>query len=165
MSSFRHVERHSRSVLLPRTEVNLDFDARVPIPFSLFPSSYRRGAVETTTETHIEGEINLPQSQQRVGREDTSSYSSSATLPPPDNNRYLEERIHITREHDHDHHRHRRPSSRTESIHIRDERRSVPSSSRHPPFICFFHALLESHVFSGWPPCGSASQPWLHGQG
>ncbi|PSS28322.1 hypothetical protein M430DRAFT_47338 [Amorphotheca resinae ATCC 22711] len=96
--------------------VNLDFDARVPIPFSLFPSSYRSDAVQTTTETRIEGEINLPQAQQRVGREGQYSSSISANLPPQDG-QFRQEEVHITREED----RHR--PSRREDIYIRDERR------------------------------------------
>ncbi|KAK7972889.1 Woronin body major protein [Apiospora saccharicola] len=40
---------------------NLDFEARVPVPFSVFPSSYKETAeVETTTHTHEELEIQPP---------------------------------------------------------------------------------------------------------
>ncbi|KAE9365110.1 hypothetical protein N431DRAFT_473191 [Stipitochalara longipes BDJ] len=95
--------------------VNLDFDARVPIPFSIFPSSYRSDAAETTTQTHVEGEINLPTGQQRVGREDQYS-SFSASLPQRD--QFRQEEVHIHREED----RHHRPS-RKEDIYIREERR------------------------------------------
>ncbi|ODH26412.1 woronin body major protein [Paracoccidioides brasiliensis] len=51
--------------------VNLDFDARVPIPFSVFPSSYRSDAVSETTHTRVEGEVKLTGAS-RVGREDTA---------------------------------------------------------------------------------------------
>ncbi|KAK2737154.1 hypothetical protein FQN55_001270 [Onygenales sp. PD_40] len=50
--------------------VNLDFDARVPIPFSVFPSSYRSDTVSETTHTRVEGEVKLAGAS-RVGREDT----------------------------------------------------------------------------------------------
>ncbi|KAH8787192.1 hypothetical protein BGZ57DRAFT_1014423 [Hyaloscypha finlandica] len=96
--------------------VNLDFDARVPIPFSIFPSSYRSDAAETTTQTHVEGEINLPQAQQRVGRED--KYSSFSATLPSQRDQFRQEEVHIHREED----RHHRPS-RTEDVYIREERR------------------------------------------
>ncbi|RDW62384.1 hypothetical protein BP6252_11817 [Coleophoma cylindrospora] len=101
--------------------VNLDFDARVPIPFSVFPSSYRsdaQGLGQQITETHVEGEIRLPGTHSRVGRE--GQYSSvSAHLPPRRDQReeWVEERVEI-REEDH----HHRPSRR-EDIYIREEHR------------------------------------------
>ncbi|KAG4422631.1 hypothetical protein IFR04_004252 [Cadophora malorum] len=101
--------------------VNLDFDARVPIPFSIFPSSYRSDDVATTTQTHVEGEFNLPQ-EQRVGREGQSSFS--ANLPP--RNEQFQEEVHITREEEH----HHRPSRR-EDIYIREERRPSKHSTTH----------------------------------
>ncbi|KAJ6164485.1 Nucleic acid-binding OB-fold [Penicillium chermesinum] len=56
---------------------NLDFDARVPIPFSVFPSSYRSDAVSETTQTRVEGEVQLDRTS-HVEREDTQ-----APLPDP----------------------------------------------------------------------------------
>ncbi|TVY38910.1 Woronin body major protein [Lachnellula subtilissima] len=99
----------------------LDFDARVPIPFSVFPSSYRNDAVEqqTVEETHVEAEINLPhRHQERVGRE--GEYSSVSANPPPQSrtSEFRQEEVHITREEDRQH----RPSRR-EDIYIREERR------------------------------------------
>ncbi|KAG9245330.1 hypothetical protein BJ878DRAFT_548189, partial [Calycina marina] len=93
--------------------VNLDFDARVPIPVSFFPSSYRNDAAETTTTTHVEAEVKLPQENQSVGRERHSSFS--ANLPPLRGD-FRQEEVHITRE---DHHR----PSRKEDIYIREEHR------------------------------------------
>ncbi|KAH8589742.1 hypothetical protein B0O99DRAFT_676540 [Bisporella sp. PMI_857] len=92
--------------------VNLDFDARVPIPVSVFPSSYRGDVVNTTTTTHVEAEVKLPEQPQRVGREGYSSFS--ANLPPRDE--FRQEEVHITRE---DRHR----PSRREDIYIREETR------------------------------------------
>ncbi|KAI4154549.1 MAG: hypothetical protein LQ340_001605 [Diploschistes diacapsis] len=54
----------------PFPPVNLDFDARVPVPFSIFPSSYRNSDVrEETTVTKVEAEVDT----KRVGREDRYS--------------------------------------------------------------------------------------------
>jgi len=84
LSSFRlprGFEGHSRPD--SSTPGNLDFDARVPVPFSIFPSSYRNEDTTETTRVRVEGEANLPQPSSRVGREgDESRYSSfSASLP------------------------------------------------------------------------------------
>ncbi|KAM5453542.1 hypothetical protein MaudCBS49596_002745 [Microsporum audouinii] len=64
-------ERHSRKDA-PQA-ANLDFDARVPIPFSVFPSSYRSDAavVSKTTQVRVEGEEAKFSGASRVGREDT----------------------------------------------------------------------------------------------
>ncbi|RJE25109.1 Woronin body major protein [Aspergillus sclerotialis] len=71
-------ERHSRKDA--QRTANLDFDARVPIPFSVFPSSYRSDAVpEPTRDSRVEGEVNLDRTS-RVEREDTRT---SAPLPNP----------------------------------------------------------------------------------
>ncbi|CAG8138018.1 unnamed protein product [Penicillium nalgiovense] len=81
--------------------VNLDFDARVPIPFSVFPSSYRSDAVSETTQTRVEGEANFDRTS-RVEREDTRG---SAPLPAPVQGkqevefRIQEERPRIQEEH------------------------------------------------------------------
>ncbi|KAK1138791.1 hypothetical protein N8T08_001792 [Aspergillus melleus] len=75
---------------------NLDFDARVPIPFSVFPSSYRSDAVpETTLETErVEGEVNLDRTS-HVEREDTRT---SAPLPDPRAHGQEEVDFHFQRE-------------------------------------------------------------------
>ncbi|OKL61062.1 hypothetical protein UA08_03831 [Talaromyces atroroseus] len=68
--------RHSRKDA--RRTGNLDFEARVPIPFSVFPSSYRSDAVSETTQTRVEGEVEINRTS-RVVREDTAG----APLPDP----------------------------------------------------------------------------------
>lgn len=101
MSSFRIVSerfgRHSRKDSF--TPVNLDFDARVPIPFSVFPSSYRSDAATETTRVRVEGEANLRSGgASRVGREDHETrYSSfSASLPNrKERTRYEEEEVRV----------------------------------------------------------------------
>ncbi|OJJ72538.1 hypothetical protein ASPBRDRAFT_29489 [Aspergillus brasiliensis CBS 101740] len=73
-------ERHSRRDA--RRTANLDFDARVPIPFSVFPSSYRSDAVPEATlaaPARVEEEVNLDRTS-HVEREDTRT---SAPLPDP----------------------------------------------------------------------------------
>ncbi|TGJ82635.1 hypothetical protein E0Z10_g6124 [Xylaria hypoxylon] len=90
--------------------VNLDFEARVPVPFSIFPRTYKEAteaSAETkTTEVHEELEIKLP-SKEKAGREGQySSVSASAQLPPRRREeRYSEEEVRITREEE----RYRRP--------------------------------------------------------
>ncbi|XHG00087.1 hypothetical protein AWENTII_003558 [Aspergillus wentii] len=59
---------------------NLDFDARVPIPFSVFPSSYRSDAVPEPTPERVEGEEANLDRPSHVEREDTRT---SAPLPDP----------------------------------------------------------------------------------
>ncbi|KAI9709993.1 MAG: hypothetical protein M1820_003071 [Bogoriella megaspora] len=104
--------------------VNLDFDARIPIPFSVFPSSYRSDAVTTETTT-VEAEGQLPARSSRVGREghETTRYSSyEAELPARrKGGRRTEEDVHIYEE------ERRRPGRRTEEdVHIYEEERRRP---------------------------------------
>ncbi|KAI9929988.1 hypothetical protein ASPWEDRAFT_167652 [Aspergillus wentii DTO 134E9] len=64
----------------PARRANLDFDARVPIPFSVFPSSYRSDAVPEPTPERVEGEEANLDRPSHVEREDTRT---SAPLPDP----------------------------------------------------------------------------------
>jgi hypothetical protein len=86
---------------------NLDFEARVPVPFSIFPSSYKEGETQTTTATHEEVEVKLP--EKKAGREGqySSSFSATTTLPPRKETRFSEEEVRITREEE----RYRRPGT------------------------------------------------------
>ncbi|KAK5093063.1 hypothetical protein LTR70_002082 [Exophiala xenobiotica] len=72
---------------------NLDFDARVPIPVSVFPSTYRSDttSVGTTTETKVVGEVTQGATQ-RVGREDTRLRKEEETVDVRTQGRYREER-------------------------------------------------------------------------
>ncbi|KAI6710957.1 hypothetical protein JHW43_006523, partial [Diplocarpon mali] len=116
---------HSRRVLA-RLAVNLDFDARVPIPFSIFPSSYRSDDVKTTTQTHVEGEIRLPHGgREGHGQSQSQSHYSEQryeeqTLPARTEHGHYEDEIHIHREESRRH----SPDHR-EDIYIREERRLV----------------------------------------
>ncbi|MCJ1367568.1 hypothetical protein MMC16_006702 [Acarospora aff. strigata] len=90
---------HSRKDSLE--SVNLDFDAKVPIPFSVFPSSYRSDAVKETTHVRVEGEASLPPRTSRVGREghETRYSSFSTTLPDrKERTRYEKEEITVHEE-------------------------------------------------------------------
>lgn len=130
MSSFRIVPerfgRHSRKDSF--TPVNLDFDARVPIPFSVFPSSYRSDVATETTRIRVEGEANLPSGgASRVGREDHEKrYSSfSTTLPERKNRRtrYEEEEEEVkVYEEDRSHHPRRKDDVTVYEEQYRQER-------------------------------------------
>lgn len=109
MSSFRYIERSRRRLPLAVKVANLDFEARVPVPFSIFPSSYRETETATTqTHTHEELEIKLPQPAGREGQH--SSFQAQASLPARAEGRFSEEEVHITREEE----RYRRPGIRQE---------------------------------------------------
>ncbi|KUL92079.1 hypothetical protein ZTR_02619 [Talaromyces verruculosus] len=100
--------RHSRKDA--QRTVNLDFEARVPIPFSVFPSSYRSDAVSETTQTRVEGEVEI-NTTSRVGREDT------AGAPLPDPRVYGKEEVDVRIRTDD-----RRPHSRYEETRVYEER-------------------------------------------
>ncbi|KAI1110693.1 hypothetical protein F5Y14DRAFT_465279 [Nemania sp. NC0429] len=102
-----------KRILAPLTVVNLDFEARVPVPFSIFPRTYKEAPEAETkvTKTHEELEIRLPAKPEKAGREGQySSISASAQLPPRREERYSEEEVHITREEE----RYRRPGAHRE---------------------------------------------------
>ncbi|OBT81906.1 hypothetical protein VE02_09291 [Pseudogymnoascus sp. 03VT05] len=93
---------------VPSRAGNLDFDARVPIPFSIFPSTYRNVAAAPTKveETHVEGEIKLPALKQSSAGRDGHQSSFTASLPPQEQEQRTEEKVHINVKED----RHHRPS-------------------------------------------------------
>ncbi|KGQ07345.1 Woronin body major protein [Beauveria bassiana D1-5] len=105
----------SSSTFVPKTKArgllakvaNLDFEARVPVPFSIFPSTYRDSQSQTTTHTHEEVDINLPV-KQPAGRE--GQYSS---------HKVNEEEFRFTREED----LRRRPGFQSEQQYVREDRR------------------------------------------
>ncbi|KAF7899528.1 hypothetical protein EAF00_003864 [Botryotinia globosa] len=136
--------------------VNLDFDARIPIPFSIFPSSYRSDVAAQpiqTTETHVEGEITLHHHHERVGREGREEDAQSLYSqhqhqlqhnhqhehepeqqhhlpPPPQRQEFVEEEVRITREEDR--RSEYRPSSRREEeVYIREEGRPEHKHKHH----------------------------------
>ncbi|KAI9812214.1 MAG: hypothetical protein M1832_000483 [Thelocarpon impressellum] len=100
----------------------LDFDARVPVPFSVFPSSYRSDAETTsTTQVKVEGQVNLPSRPSRVGREE--HISASATLPSRRRAHYEEEEdVAVYAGDDSD----RRHPHRRVDVTIEEERRTRP---------------------------------------
>ncbi|SPJ84314.1 probable woronin body major protein precursor [Fusarium torulosum] len=85
---------------------NLDFEARVPVPFSIFPSTYREAEshTQTVTETKIHEEVEI-KPQPEAGREGQySSVSVTAEqVPPRGEQRLSEEEVRITREEEHYH--------------------------------------------------------------
>ncbi|KAL6902879.1 HEX1-like protein [Trichoderma evansii] len=108
---------------------NLDFEARVPVPFSIFPSTYKdneAGRPQTQTTTHEEVQITLPQ-HKPAGREGQfSSLPPSADLVPHRGEHRVEEEIRITREEE----RHRRPGSRHSERFVKEEFKSIPPPPR-----------------------------------
>ena len=114
----QRLERSSRRNAA--TPGNLDFDARVPIPFSVFPSSYRSDAVTKETEkVKVEGAVNLPSS--RVGREGHEArYRYSET------DRYREDDIRVQE----DRTSRRRPGRREEEIRIYERDREERPAGR-----------------------------------
>lgn len=120
----------------PYKAVNLDFEARVPVPFSIFPSSYRdddkkeSGKTSTSTTTHEELNLHLP--HHKPGREGSqvSSYSAAAADLPPrrEQNRYSEEEVFVTREEDH----YRRPGVHREEYYREELKEQQPRYSQYP---------------------------------
>ncbi|KAI0019720.1 hypothetical protein F4780DRAFT_793002 [Xylariomycetidae sp. FL0641] len=102
---------------------NLDFEARVPVPFSIFPRTYKDAEVEASeTKTHEELEINLPGKHPKAGREGQySSVQASAQLPPRREHRYSEEEVRFTREEE----RYRRPGAHREYFEEKYHQRST----------------------------------------
>ncbi|MCJ1395458.1 hypothetical protein MMC18_008344 [Xylographa bjoerkii] len=96
---------------LSTTTVTLDFDARVPVPFSIFPSSYRSDVVDETTRTRVEGEVNT----ECVGREGHETRTTSFSASLPGRGRQEQEEVKI-----YDEDRNRRPR-RTEDIKVYEE--------------------------------------------
>ncbi|KAI6775367.1 hypothetical protein HG530_002125 [Fusarium avenaceum] len=85
---------------------NLDFEARVPVPFSIFPSTYREAEshTQTVTETKTHEEVEI-KPKPEAGREGQYSSVSVTTeqVPPHGEQRLTEEEVRITREEEHYH--------------------------------------------------------------
>ncbi|KAJ3523082.1 hypothetical protein NM208_g12588 [Fusarium decemcellulare] len=110
--------------LAPAKVANLDFEARVPVPFSIFPSTYRESESQTQTVTETHEEVEIKPQQPQAGREGQySSVSATAEqVPPRGEQRYSEEEVRITREEE----RYRRPGVQKfeqEQFTIREEHR------------------------------------------
>ncbi|KAL8640623.1 MAG: hypothetical protein Q9228_002475 [Teloschistes exilis] len=98
LASFRFVPEHfgrhpRRDSSIPG---NLDFDARVPIPFSVFPSSYANDTTtEDSTRIRVEGEANLP----RRREDQEARYSSfSASVNKDNRTRYEKDEVKVYEE-------------------------------------------------------------------
>lgn len=109
------------------TPFNLDFDARVPIPFSVFPSSYRSDASTAEhTEVKVESELHLPDHPSRVGREGHAS-EAAYTVPDHKHRRVKEE----VRFYERDRHRpHVQEEEEEVRIYEKDYARRPPRSER-----------------------------------
>ncbi|KAH4120857.1 hypothetical protein HBI56_026230 [Parastagonospora nodorum] len=119
----------------------LDFEARVPIPFSVFPSAYRNAEVKESTSVKVEGEAKV--SQQAVhggeGHEEThESFTATVRQPQPHphphpqpqphphpqepahRDTYVKEEIHITEQ---ERLRRPQPPQHHEEVHIHEQTR------------------------------------------
>jgi len=87
----------TRRALSRLTTGNLDFDSRVPVPFSVFPSAYKNAETPAAKveKTHIEGQIKL--SEEVKGKE----HKLSAIVAPKQD--IVEEKVHIHVEGDRKH--------------------------------------------------------------
>jgi len=101
------------------------------VPFSIFPSTYKDNEAhpqsKSTTTTHEQLQITLPQ-KKPAGREGQSfSNSTSVDYPPRSETRFSEDEVRITREDE----RFRRPGSRQSSEHfVKEEFRRIPPPPR-----------------------------------
>ncbi|KAM0256721.1 hypothetical protein ACHAQJ_004787 [Trichoderma viride] len=120
LSSFRGTTEGSQAA-------NLDFEARVPVPFSIFPSTYKDNEArpQTQTTTHEEVQITLPQ-HKPAGREGQHSFPQSADLVPHRGEHRIEEEVRITREEESS----RRPGSRQSERFVKEEFRPIPPPPR-----------------------------------
>ncbi|KAI7779637.1 woronin body major protein [Diaporthe eres] len=131
----------------------MDFEARVPVPFSIFPSSYRdddkkeSGKTSTSTTTHEELNLHLPHHKPgREGSQVSSSYSAAAADLPPrrEQHRYSEEEVFVTREED----RYRRPGVHREEYYREELKEQQPrpprsSYSERPPRSSYSDTRIE----------------------
>jgi len=115
---------------LRRKVANLDFEARVPVPFSIFPSSYKDKEAETANTTHTHSEVSVSLPHHNAGRE--GYLSSPGAQQQQQLQRFSEEEVRVTREEE----RSRRPGIRQE---VREEiierRPHRPHSSHHDTHI------------------------------
>ncbi|KAI7762249.1 hypothetical protein LZL87_006644 [Fusarium oxysporum] len=126
---------------------NLDFEARVPVPFSIFPSTYRESEshTQTVTETKTHEEVEIKPQQPQAGREGQySSVSVTAEqVPPRGEQRFSEEEVRITREEE----RYRRPG--VQKFEHEEEHFTIREDSRR--YVRFYNFLgslvLILHVF------------------
>ncbi|KXT01346.1 hypothetical protein AC578_6640, partial [Pseudocercospora eumusae] len=77
------------------TAANLDYDARVPVPFSVFPSTYKNEQTSETTEVETDERVTV--GLQGAGREDRQDRYTSQARPSRRDDRYRED-IRITEE-------------------------------------------------------------------
>ncbi|SPN99826.1 uncharacterized protein DNG_02678 [Cephalotrichum gorgonifer] len=94
---------------------NLDFEARVPVPFSVFPSAYREAETQTQTQTQQATTTTTTTSAvefaaSKPGREDKPSVHATVEYP--------EEKFHYTREEEY-----RRPVEKHERHYYAEEYR------------------------------------------
>ncbi|KAH9869527.1 hypothetical protein IAQ61_006734 [Plenodomus lingam] len=112
-----------------RDSGKLDFEARVPIPFSVFPSAYRNAENKLSTSVKVESEVKVEEqaSYGREGHEETHEAFSASLHPPPpphSHDTHVKEEVRIFEE---EHRRHpqppQQPPQHREEVHIHEETR------------------------------------------
>ncbi|KAF4989533.1 hypothetical protein FGRMN_9069 [Fusarium graminum] len=144
----------SLRLLFPKV-ANLDFEARVPVPFSIFPSTYREAEshTQTATETKVHEEVEIKPATE-AGRE--GQYSSvtvtAEQVPPRGEQRLSEEEVRITREEEHYH----RPG--VQEFKHEEEHFTIREEAQRAWFFCPLHnAQLQwpeqerRFVLPAWP--------------
>ncbi|KAH9861650.1 hypothetical protein J1614_011402 [Plenodomus biglobosus] len=107
----------------------LDFEARVPIPFSVFPSAYRNAENKESTSFQVESEVKVEEqaSYGREGHEETHEAFSASLQPPaphPHDTQVKEEvRIYEEERLRHPQQPPQQPPQHREEVHIHEETR------------------------------------------
>ncbi|KAF9736608.1 hypothetical protein PMIN04_001306 [Paraphaeosphaeria minitans] len=115
----------------PRREREGELTAPVPIPFSVFPSSYKNGskdAVKESTKVQVEAEAELPKAGREGHSERQESFSVHVDQPaerPVERRETFTEDVRVVED------RQRRPQQHREEVHIHEEHRyRQPEQSR-----------------------------------
>ncbi|KAF5704105.1 woronin body major [Fusarium globosum] len=118
--------------------------ARVPVPFSIFPSTYRESEshTQTVTETKTHEEVEIKPQQPQAGREGQySSVSVTAEqVPPRGEQHFSEEEVRITREEE----RYRRPG--VQKFEHEEEHFTIREDSRRSGQFSLAHVDQVEHV-------------------
>ncbi|KAK4466680.1 hypothetical protein QBC42DRAFT_166137, partial [Cladorrhinum samala] len=120
---------------------NLDFEARVPVPFSVFPSAYRESATATQTHVHEQVKIQVPPAGQELAVVKPAVVkpppAPQTLLPPPPPVEVVKEEVRIVREdkpEKHHHHHHLLPAKVEKKVEKSSYTESrIEIDSRHRP--------------------------------
>ncbi|KAF5852711.1 hypothetical protein GGP41_008184 [Bipolaris sorokiniana] len=119
--------------------VKLDFEARVPIPFSVFPSAYRNAEVKDSTSGQVEQEAHL-EYQASHGREESHQHVHAQQQPAQHR-----EEVHI-----HEHTRYAQPQAQVPAQAQPQQQRAQSYAQSHAQSHAPSHVQshVQSHVHS-----------------